>query len=84
MIITKKFLMDNRTRHGAWTRCQIEALGLKWPLKQGWQTRIIGKEISSESAERFINGKSVFKGKSRNRNEIVTQMWLVDLIGKGL
>lgn len=34
------------------TRQQIEALGLSWPMKQGWLSGLIGKEISQEQYDR--------------------------------
>ena len=49
MILTKKYIMANRTDRGAWTRPQIEALGIEWPPRKGWIDRVIGNEISSEN-----------------------------------
>ncbi len=45
MIITKEWLNKHKTANGAWTKRQIEALGLKWPVRKGWQKLVIGREI---------------------------------------
>ncbi len=49
MIITRDWIMTNRTKHGAWTRSQIEALGLTWRPNKGWISRLEGNEISNEN-----------------------------------
>ena len=53
MKITKEFILENKTDNGSWTRSQMQALGLKWPLEAGWKTRVIGLEISDENVEIF-------------------------------
>ena len=53
MQVTRSYIMANRTNRGAWTRSQIEALGVEWPPRQGWIDRIVGTEISAEAARRF-------------------------------
>lgn len=60
MIITKEFIMDNRTKRGAWTSAQIKALGLSYPPRKGWINKLTGREISEVQAERFINGKEKY------------------------
>lgn len=53
MIVTKKYLLDNRTEKGAWTRSQILALGVNWPPEKGWQTDVIGARLTDEQAAEF-------------------------------
>ncbi len=49
MIITRQYIMDNRTVKGAWRQSQIEALGESWPPRAGWINRCLGKELSEEN-----------------------------------
>ena len=60
-IITKEWIMNNRTKRGAWTKKQIEALGLKWPATQGWINDLVGDVISSHDARSFEEGKDKIK-----------------------
>ena len=57
MIITRQFINDNKTRKGAWTKKQFEALGITYPPRKGWINEMIGKEITPEQAGLFIEGK---------------------------
>ena len=45
MIITKQWIHAHKTPAGGWNRKQIEALGLTWPARKGWQKRLEGTEI---------------------------------------
>ena len=53
MIVTKKWIMSHRTPKGAWTRPQIEALGIDWPPRHGWMDRAIGKTINNSERIQF-------------------------------
>ena len=65
MKVTKQFILDNRTERGAWTRAQIELLGIKWPPTKGWQQRVIGKELNNDEVDQFKKFASVnAKGKT--------------------
>lgn len=57
MKVTKSWLQANRTSRGGWTKAQADILGLDYPLKKGWQQRIINKEISDFDARRFEMAK---------------------------
>lgn len=63
--ITKKFFMDNATENNAWTRRQVEILGVTWPLKSGWQTPLIGTTISQETADAFAEAKNIYADVAR-------------------
>ncbi len=41
--ITNEFIDSAKSDAGAWSRKQVEILGLKWPLRAGWKLKIIGK-----------------------------------------
>ncbi len=64
-IITKDWIFNNRTKRGAWTKEQIEALGLKWPATHGWIDDLVGEAISSHDARTFEEGKGKFKKSSK-------------------
>lgn len=49
MVVTKVWIMANRTPRGAWTKSQIQALGIDWPARRGWIEDVAGTEISEEN-----------------------------------
>lgn len=57
MVITKQWLLDNRTKRGSWTKIQANILDLDYPLKKGWMQLVIGREISKEKSILFEQGK---------------------------
>jgi len=59
-VITKKWLDANRTAKGAFTKKQVQALGIKWPPTSGWMKSIVGEFISSDKAREFENCKSEY------------------------
>jgi len=56
-VITRNWIFDNRTKRGAWTKEQINALGLKWPATSGWIDQIVDTSISSHNARLFEEGR---------------------------
>ena len=66
MIITRKYIMKFRTDRGAWTKPQIEALGIEWPPRKGWIDRLHGKHLSRDNQIQFesrLGVKQVRKNK---------------------
>ncbi len=55
MQLTREYIMKHRTARGAWTRAQIEALGLEWPPRKGWIDTVIGRELTEAQARQFQN-----------------------------
>lgn len=53
MQLTREYIMKHRTVRGAWTRAQIEALGLEWPPLQGWIDSVVGQHITEAQARQF-------------------------------
>ena len=49
MVVTRGWILANRTTKGAWTRPQIESLGVKWPPTKGWMHTVIGSHISDSN-----------------------------------
>jgi len=73
MIVTRKYIMKFRTDKGAWTKPQIEALGIDWPPRKGWIDRVVGKELSERSQCEFqlrIGIKAFRKGYDIARQEM--------------
>jgi len=62
--ITKEFLMDNRTKNGAWNKKQLKILNVPWPPPRGWHRLVIGKEIEREKEISFV----LESGKDLNLN----------------
>ncbi len=60
-VITKDWIFNNRTKRGAWTKEQINAIGLKWPATSGWVDSVVGLAISSHDARRFEEGSTKTK-----------------------
>lgn len=58
MILTREYIDAHKTPAGAWTRSQMQAIGVEWPQSKGWINRVIGNEISFENAMLFEAKKS--------------------------
>lgn len=55
-VLTKAYIDRNRTKKGAWTRKQLEAIGVSWPPRHGWKDRVVGNVISHDAAKVFEAG----------------------------
>ena len=56
--VTRDWINSNRTPRGAFTRVQVEALGLEWnQLVKGWIRRVDGTEITEVQKLAFEAGK---------------------------
>jgi len=53
MIVTRKWINDNKTKGGAWTKSQVNALGLPWPPLVGWARRLEGSVITDDKRKIF-------------------------------
>ena len=58
MRITRTFIEKGVSDRGGWNKPQVLALGLTWPLEQGWMESVIGREISDENARTFMEKKN--------------------------
>jgi hypothetical protein len=68
IIITRKFIMQHRTKGKSWNARQLRILGLSWPPAKSWIKSIIGNQISAEQAERFemLAGEQAIKRGNKN------------------
>lgn len=75
--VTKELMTQGMSAAGGWNRRQMDILGVKWPPKQGWKIRAVGKEITKEAADEFIS----LKGKKRRtkRGPLVDLPFPMDL-----
>lgn len=53
MKITEEFLEKIASGRGGWNRPQLALLGVAWPPAQEWKQRLIGMDISAETARRL-------------------------------
>lgn len=74
MRITEQLLEAGKSDRGGWTAEQLRYLGLEWPVKHGWQNRVIGRVIASADAERFIALRGVTKRDNKRRSVIKTDL----------
>jgi hypothetical protein len=51
--ITKDWIEAHQSNQGGWTRDQVQAIGLDWPLVKGWKWKVIGLQITDETKARF-------------------------------
>ena len=72
MVITKEYLLANRTKKGGFTKAQLESLGIKWPPKQGWIEGLIGSEMSEEMRSKFEISKQILIDQIRKSQMITT------------
>lgn len=68
MKITNKFLNDNKTENGAWTKAQLKSIGVDWPPQKGWKKKILGSEISEETSIFFVAIKNILAKPNRKDN----------------
>ena len=54
VMLTTDLVDAGMSDRGGFNRAQVEALGVKWPLKAGWRRGLIGKVVTSEAYQRFL------------------------------
>lgn len=55
-VVTRQWLDEYRTPRGAWKAAQLQALGVSWPPRAGWRTRVIGQPIPDHARQAFEVG----------------------------
>lgn len=51
--VNKKWIHENKTKRGGFTKAQLAAIGVSWPPKAGWVERSSGKLITDEQKDIF-------------------------------
>lgn len=77
--ITRELIHGAATQYGAWTRAQLDVLGVAWPPKQGWQNRLIGMEVEDSVWAQFVANREVRK--SRRLSEKLGKEHALTLVG---
>ena len=75
-IITKKWINDNRTVKGAFTKKQIQALHIEWPPVKGWINEVCGSLITLVQKEAF-EGSSTSYAKGKVKDHLALAVNLV-------
>lgn len=52
--ITNDLIVAGVSGAGGWNRKQLEILGVAWPPRRGWKWAVIGKQITEEQYQEFI------------------------------
>lgn len=66
MKITEQFLNDGKSICGGWNSKQLRLLGVKIPFRKGWKKRLIGKDITKETWDKFLDLKGKSKAQQTN------------------
>ena len=69
MKITLALIEQGKSERGGWTRAQVELLGGTWPLKDGWQHRLVGREITVREFDRFLSLTGEYVPRKNPRKE---------------
>jgi len=84
MILTKKFLLDHRTKKQAWTKEQFRIIGMTWPPKQNWMSLVKDKELTGAEVAEFIRAKDISaKGLSKLEKAYLAVMDGLKELSKG-
>lgn len=70
MILTAAYILKYKPKSSPWTKVQMNALGLKYPLTSGWVDKLDGTEISDEDAKVFENGQDTVTKKTNKRRRV--------------
>ncbi len=52
--VTNKIIEQGKSDRGGWSREQVEALGVPWPLEKGWKRRVVGTMRESCDIVEFL------------------------------
>lgn len=55
--VSKEWVLENRTKRGAWTKAQLACLEVSWPPKKGWLLEVIGIPLLEEAKIKFESFK---------------------------
>jgi hypothetical protein len=55
--ITNELIESGKSAAGGYSKAQLALLGVTWPPLSGWKKRVIGSQITSDEAARFVAGR---------------------------
>jgi hypothetical protein len=67
VIVTKSFI--NKYVGNSINSQQLRILGMNWPPQKGWKEKVVGKNISAQEAEIFMNSKKTKLKKTKQKDE---------------
>lgn len=67
MKLTREIIHSAGTLGMGFNRHQLALLGVKWPPKKGWLSRLVGTEVSDDVWEKVMRLKSVRRKHERLR-----------------
>ena len=70
--ITLDYLNSNKTKKGGYTKKQVLALGLRWPLVSGWKQELVGTVLNYEQANEFEQAGR--DGKKQKDKQVKTKL----------
>ncbi len=66
MILTQELIhRASTTGESGWNYHQLKLLGVPWPPKKGWISKLVGKEITDEVWEQVQNLSGIPKSQRR-------------------
>lgn len=74
MKITESLIEAGKSIRGGWNRKQVELLGAEWPPKENWQRKVIGREITPEDAELFLDLRGTTERKNHRRSPVKSDL----------
>jgi hypothetical protein len=52
--VTDALLERGKSSRGGWSREQLQCLGVRWPLRDGWRRALLGRRVERRAAEAFL------------------------------
>jgi len=82
--ITSELIEAGASERGGWNRRQILALGIDWPLSNGWKSRAIGTVIDRSAAAQFLSLRGATKRpqKARGSNPVKSELPFLPTTGE--
>lgn len=72
--MSTEWINKHRTKNGAWTAAQVEAIGLKFnQLSKGWTRKLAGHKITYTQKKLFEDGKHIYAKKRKQLNKLAEQ-----------
>lgn len=66
VLITQTWLHQHCSNpaQSAWTRAQLEVLGISWPPPVGWKQSLLGRRIDDATADAFARAATCYRPKT--------------------
>ena len=59
-VLTRELIFRMATKCGAFTNATLRAVGVDFPLKSGWRTRLEGKKVSRDQYKAALLGRNIY------------------------